>query len=425
MKAKYLFIAIALTCAFCACSREEESLFDKSAAQRAQEALDNANEVFSSAANGWEMIYFANPESEGYNVLARFEKNGRLIATAKNSATTGNQLLSDSSSTWAVKNDYGPILTLDTYNKVLHAWADPQENGVGLAGDYEFLILHADPKFVKLKGKKYGAYYFLYPLEEGITNEQYFDEVAAMQKQLFANSNILRLHADGKEYMLHGGNSGIFSLTAVGELPNEEEEDVYPFATCRNGIHLLYSFLSLEELQYELKDGKLVGDKGSIEQIAPAAYVLQYINFSSGSWSIDITETCDSIKNVIATIDEKLKEVYTKNKKKASVQSLRIKKTSSKKHVLEFSYYGSSSKATTTMNYVFDVQAEGEALKLAYVEPEDENAQLTLDAFPSIGDLLKTLTGTYKLTPVQPLNPSLGLRLDNSSNSLLWFNMAK
>ena len=45
MKAKYILLAITIASVFSACSRDEKSLFDKSAAERAQEALDNAQSV--------------------------------------------------------------------------------------------------------------------------------------------------------------------------------------------------------------------------------------------------------------------------------------------------------------------------------------------------------------------------------------------
>ena len=154
MKAKYIVLVIALAGVFCACNRDEKDLFDEQAAIRAQKALENAYDILTAPANGWEMLYFANPESAGYNVIVTFNENGSVTATAKNKATTANKIQTDSSSTWGVISDYGPILTFDTYNKVLHAWADPQDDGDGLLGDYEFLILHADANYVKLKGKK-------------------------------------------------------------------------------------------------------------------------------------------------------------------------------------------------------------------------------------------------------------------------------
>ena len=64
MKAKYVVMIGLLVATFAACSRDEESLFDKSAAERAREAVENANNVFTSAENGWEMAYFPNLESD-------------------------------------------------------------------------------------------------------------------------------------------------------------------------------------------------------------------------------------------------------------------------------------------------------------------------------------------------------------------------
>ena len=118
MKAKYLVIIGLLAATFAACSRDEESLFDKPAAIRAQEAIDNAFDVLTTAENGWEMAYFPNLEAsaKGYNMVLKFNKNGNVSVTAKNSATTANKILTDTASTWAVKSDYGPILTFDTYN---------------------------------------------------------------------------------------------------------------------------------------------------------------------------------------------------------------------------------------------------------------------------------------------------------------------
>ena len=140
MKAKYLVLIGLFAATMVACSRDEESLFEKPAAQRAQEAIENAFDVLTSNEAGWEMAYFPNLEAsaKGYNMVLKFNKNGNVSATAKNSSTTMNKIMTDTASTWAVKSDYGPILTFDTYNDVFHAFSDPQDNGAGLLGDYEF-----------------------------------------------------------------------------------------------------------------------------------------------------------------------------------------------------------------------------------------------------------------------------------------------
>jgi hypothetical protein len=156
MKTKYLLLIGLFAATMVACSRDEESLFEESAAIRAQKAIENAQNVFTSQEAGWEMAYFPNLENtaKGFNMVLKFKKDGSVSVTAKNSTTTMNKIVTDSASTWQVKSDYGPILTFDTYNEVLHAWADPGGDGAGLLGDYEFLILKATPELVLLKGKK-------------------------------------------------------------------------------------------------------------------------------------------------------------------------------------------------------------------------------------------------------------------------------
>lgn len=177
MKAKYIVLVIALASVFSACNRDEKNLFDDQAAVRAQKALDNAFDILTAPANGWEMLYFPNTYSAGYSVIVKFNTNGKVLAATRNPQTTKGVYKTDDNSTWKVISDYGPILTFDTYNNVIHAWADPQSDGDGYLGDYEFLILHADANYVKLKGKKHSAYCILYPLPAGKDWIEYFNEV--------------------------------------------------------------------------------------------------------------------------------------------------------------------------------------------------------------------------------------------------------
>lgn len=101
MKAKYIVMIGLFAASFAACSRDEESLFDKPAAQRAQEAVTSAFDVLSSNEAGWEMAYFPNLEADakGYNMVLKFNKNGNVSVTAKNSATTKDKILTDTAST--------------------------------------------------------------------------------------------------------------------------------------------------------------------------------------------------------------------------------------------------------------------------------------------------------------------------------------
>ena len=292
MKAKYLLLIGLFAATMVACSRDEESLFDKSAAERAQEAIETAFDVLTSNEAGWEVAYFPNLEasSKGYNMVWKFNANGKVSATAKNSTTTMNKMMTDSASTWAVKSDYGPILTFDTYNKVIHAFSDPQENGAGLLGDYEFLILKATPEVVILKGKKHSAYSVMRPMKT--TNlEAYFAACEKMQSYLFGNNNVATLNQGEEKMYLYNGASGQFQSAAYGSPLVAEAATYHPVCSTEDGIIVSTGFG--EELHehiflYDSVKGELVGEAGSVMNAGNLNVLFStYFTDNAYGWVVD------------------------------------------------------------------------------------------------------------------------------------------
>ena len=292
MKAKYLLLIGLFAATMVACSRDEESLFDKSAAERAQEAIETAFDVLTSNEAGWEVAYFPNLEasSKGYNMVWKFNANGKVSATAKNSTTTMNKMMTDSASTWAVKSDYGPILTFDTYNDVIHAFSDPQENGAGLLGDYEFLILKATPEVVILKGKKHSAYSVMRPMKT--TNlEAYFAACEKMQSYLFGNNNVATLNQGEEKMYLYNGASGQFQSAAYGSPLVAETATYHPVCSTEDGIIVSTGFG--EELHehiflYDSVKGELVGEAGSVMNAGNLNVLFStYFTDNAYGWVVD------------------------------------------------------------------------------------------------------------------------------------------
>ena len=307
MKAKYLLLIGLFAATMVACSRDEESLFDKSAAERAQEAIETAFDVLTSNEAGWEVAYFPNLEasSKGYNMVWKFNANGKVSATAKNSATTRNKIMTDSASTWAVKSDYGPILTFDTYNDVIHAFSDPQENGAGLLGDYEFLILKATPEVVILKGKKHSAYSVMRPMKT--TNlEAYFAACEKMQSYLFGNNNVATLNQGEEKMYLYNGASGQFQSAAYGSPLVAEAATYHPVCSTEDGIIVSTGFG--EELHehiflYDSVKGELVGEAGSVMNAGNLNVLFSsYFTDNAYGWVID-TVGIDSVAPFLAQIN--------------------------------------------------------------------------------------------------------------------------
>ena len=307
MKAKYLLLIGLFAATMVACSRDEESLFDKSAAERAQEAIETAFDVLTSNEAGWEVAYFPNLEasSKGYNMVWKFNANGKVSATAKNSTTTMNKIMTDSASTWAVKSDYGPILTFDTYNDVIHAFSDPQNNGAGLLGDYEFLILKATPEVVILKGKKHSAYSVMRPMKTA-NLEAYFAACEKMQSYLFGNNNVTTLNQGEEKMYLYKGSEGQFQSAAYGSKLVAEAATYHPVCSTEDGIIVSTGFG--EELHehiflYDSVKGELVGEAGSVMNAGNLNVLFSsYFTDNAYGWVID-TVGIDSVAPFLAQIN--------------------------------------------------------------------------------------------------------------------------
>ena len=307
MKAKYLVLIGLFAATMVACSRDEESLFDKPAAQRAQEAITNAFDVLTSNEMGWEMAYFPNLEAsaKGYNMVLKFSKNGNVSVTAKNATTTMNKIMTDTASTWAVKSDYGPILTFDTYNDVFHAFSDPQNDGAGLLGDYEFLILKATPELVLLKGKKHSAYTVMRPMKNA-NLEDYFSACEKMQSKLFGNNNIVTLTQGDEKMYLYKGAEGQFQSAAYGSPLVAETATYHPVCATEDGIIVSTGFG--EELHehiflYDSVKGELVGEAGSVMNAGNLNVLFSsYFTDNAYGWVID-TVGIDSVAPFLAQIN--------------------------------------------------------------------------------------------------------------------------
>lgn len=167
-----------------ACNNEVDDLFDKSAEERLDEELQTCKELLLSAENGWVLDYYpqSNQDYGGYCMTVKFDDQQVTAA----SEITGDPTQTVSS-LYSIKSDVGPTLNFDTYNDILHYFADPDNSagaglGKGYEGDYEFSIMsHTDNEIV-LQGKKTKNTMHMYKLEE--SSESYLTKVAQMTEAI-------------------------------------------------------------------------------------------------------------------------------------------------------------------------------------------------------------------------------------------------
>ena len=406
MKAKYLVIIGLLAATFAACSRDEESLFEKPAAIRAQEAIENAFNVLTAPANGWEMAYFPNLETsaKGYNMVVKFNKNGNVSVTAKNGTTTMNKIVTDTASTWAVKSDYGPILTFDTYNDVFHAFSDPKGDGAGLLGDYEFLILKATPELVLLKGKKHSAYTVMRPMKN-TDLAAYYAACEKMQTDLFGNNNIVTLTQGDSKMYLYKGAEGQFQSAAYGSALVAETATYHPVCSTEDGIIVSTGFgedVHDHIFYYDAAKGELRSEKGAVMNAGNLNVLFgAYFTDNAFGWSVDPAGQ-PAVDALLAAVNTAMKNTSAKMK----VMGYGYKQSLNMYEggyfmLVNFSYKQGSKNQEKKLVWTIDLTQNENGITVANAVPYDQNTEKFLTQIPSAQAVADLMLGEFSATPLE------------------------
>lgn len=158
---RYTALSLAVMTA-ASCLKDQQDIFDKTASARMQEFLENARTILTGAEHGWRMEYFT--DYGGYNYALKF-KDGEV--TASSEMKPGQTV----TSYFKLTTDDGPVLSFDTHNEILHFFATPSQSEFeGKGGDFEFIILSAEPDEIVLKGERSGKIARLYPLDRPVAD---------------------------------------------------------------------------------------------------------------------------------------------------------------------------------------------------------------------------------------------------------------
>lgn len=190
---KYIIILLALSAGiFSSCKMEIEDIFDKSSAQRIEEARQKAYTVLQSAENGWIMELYPNELQSygGYNILLKFDNDTYVTVMSELAADFTDTKVSK----YVVNGSQGPVLLFNTYNEYIHYFADPglrEAGGIryGYEGDNEFVVMSAAPDKVILKGVKSHNTVVMTPLPAGVSWESYMEAVKKVKGEMYSYVN--------------------------------------------------------------------------------------------------------------------------------------------------------------------------------------------------------------------------------------------
>jgi len=325
-------------------------------------------------------------------------------------------------------NDNCPVLTFNTYNNIMHIWADPRQDGLGYEGDYEFLILEATPERVRLKGKKYGAYTVLYPLKDGEDIATITSEAATVEALIFGNGNLLD-YKDGNLVYTVFNDAGILRFAEQSKI--FEVEDPYtPSAAMPNGLHLMTTMTGSTNTNRYFKFGEDELLHAESASIVPCyQYVLNYMRLMGRGWTWDMNEDVPAgLQTIVDQVNEQLRDMAGQKgaKRKAKILNLRLTYNEDIiydeqiiTYLMEFKYTDNK-KEYGNIYYEFEADFEGEDITLNYLKPQqtrEGQADSILVRVPALKNLFLTMGGTYHYNYEQAINPSLGGVMENSDAS--------
>ena len=268
------------------CSNKEEDIFDDAAAVRMDAAKTETKALLISAPNGWELSYFADNEWEpGYVILMKFH-NDESVEMAGSNAWVANAFMSQDryavqheTSLYKMISDDGPVLTFDTFNRMLHIFSEPynlpsptynpdnvpfpigpqeksavsgkdydvNESGYGHNGDYEFVILSKTDNEIILRGKKTRINMRLRRLADDTDWDTYFATVNRLAENTFSNRfGDLKMVVGGHDLHISNLTSGVMSILADDDDPVMETVKV-PFIYTPDGIRLREPYKGFED----------------------------------------------------------------------------------------------------------------------------------------------------------------------------------
>ena len=341
---KSILALMACSAAFCACSREEADLFDKSAADRLSEVSEVYTHRLADKGGEWILEYFPTnysdsitsayaARSKGYLLLNKFNADGSVLVAMKNEQSRNKYR--ESVSAWEVITDLGPVLTYNTYNECIHQFSDPQNesglSGTGIGGDYEFVITHleADATQTMLKGKKRGSYSRLTRMAEGTNFEEYYAALEEFAENHFPENmpNDLVMEIGGKNYYARSLSTGIACIWPVGT-SWADNKTYHPFLLSKLGdeFHLRFrdayepvEGTSVQEYVWDATNYRFVDvadSKNIIRGLDASDIAAHYVHcVSLNGWRLDVNalegDAAAIVNPVIDAIDAKYKKDRT------------------------------------------------------------------------------------------------------------------
>lgn len=386
----YLFIVISLV--FTGCLKEQDDLFSESAAVRLNNAIEGIDSSLTRASNGWVMQYFATSESPGYTMLVRFNSNGETVVAAKNELVDNKY--TEAKSVYDVIGDYGPVITFNTYNDVLHLFSNPVDpDGTGLSGDYEFMVIDYSDSIIHLKGKKMDTEILMEKIPDDVSWVDYFDVLEQVEDEIIGVEPLYFVSGDDI-YYAYDGSSHLFDMVPY----TTGEEFTMPFIITYNGLKFYSAFTNSENKSVQFfslsEDSSKLISKEDANSYFIGADLNLYMENSQDTYAFDTTRMSENFKNPIRILCQKMKETYNGQR---NINYLALSYKAGIGHSFNFV----TTPTKTIANFGISItRDQSTSDRITIVKQDgiyDTNGSLFISSVVEIDDVWQELEGSYQL----------------------------
>ena len=417
------------------CKNEVDEIFDEDAVARLEKAKTEYIDILTSNGGKWQMEYYANSNEPGYIYLMTFNKNGSVTISGKNQwiglvqgQNFGTLGYGSETSLWDVITDNGPVLSLSSFNKFFHLFADPEdipstdteatdETGYGHEGDYEFDLMKYSNDTLYITGKKYGIDMIMTRVPANVEDEVYINEVVAMADSFF-NAKIPQVYINlpnGVRWIVKNGATSILKMFREGadEISTAETHNViitHDGLSFMNPIsidgYLIQNFI-------RQADGSLLcrDDNQTTMTADPLATVFQGTTLT---WRLDLT----NLGGVFAELLPKITSELTSYNKSTLVYAQIAYIPANSTYAVTFNVKKGSTKINPT--YYFTMNAQSDTQIKINMGEGDRAGELYAEKVPSMRAFVDAMgSGTYQLSANSLLAP-INMKLTQGSDYMIW-----
>ena len=331
-------------------------------------------------------------------------------------------------SLWDVITDNGPVLSLNSFNKFFHLFADPEdipstdteapdETGYGHEGDYEFDLMKYSNDTLYITGKKYGIDMIMTRVAADVEDEVYINEVVAMADSFF-NAKIPQVYINlpnGVRWIVKNGATSILKMFREGadEISTAETHNIiitHDGLSFMNPIsidgYLIQNFI-------RQADGSLLcrDDNQTTMTADPLATVFQGTTLT---WRLDLDNLGGVFAELLPQISSELKSYNNSTLVYGQISYIPANST----YAVTFNVKRGSTKINPT--YYFTMDAQSDTQMKFNVGEGDRTGQLYAEKVPSMRAFVDAMgSGTYQMSANSLLAP-ISMRFTQGSNYMIW-----